>query len=82
MDVKDPIYDNRIIEGTRFGIGCGYKVADNVFMYKTYIDKETIRAGEKLRVLETSESLLAPVGVDNYNREITRLDAVGLSEAC
>ena len=81
MDVKDPIYDNRIIAGTRFGIGCGYKVADNVFMYKTYIDKETIRAGEKLRVQETSESLLAPVGVDNYNREITRLDAVGLSEA-
>ena len=81
MDVKDPIYDNRIIAGTRFGIGCGYKVADNVFMYKTYIDKETIRAGEKFRVLETSESLLAPVGVDNFNREVTRLEMMDFSEA-
>lgn len=39
------------------------------------------RAGEKLRVLETSESLLAPVGVDNFDREVTRLEMMDFSEA-
>lgn len=67
--VKKEGYENAIYAGTKIGTCLGYKACDNVYVFKTYIDKETVR-GEKRKVFNESQPLLQPIGMDCLGNRI------------
>jgi len=76
-------YENAVYCGTNIGTGCGYRVCDNVFVFNTYIDKETLKAGEKRRVYDESQPQIQPIGMDVLGNRIfpRTLLEVAFSEA-
>ena len=63
-------YDNSIFGGTNIGTCCGYKVCDNVYVFNTYIDVETLKKGDKRRVYDESQPLIQPIGMDAIGNRI------------
>ena len=63
-------YDNSVYGGTNIGTCCGYKVCENVYVFKTYIDEETLSRGDKRKVFDESQPLIKPVGMDALGNRI------------
>lgn len=57
-DINNPKYVNCIYGATNIGVCCGEKVSNNILVFKTYIDMETITKGEKKETLEMGQKVL------------------------
>lgn len=62
--------DNAIYAGTNIGTCCGYKACEKVYVFKTYIDEQTLKKGDKRKVFDVTQPLLQPVGMDCLGNRI------------
>lgn len=56
-DIDNPNYMNCIYGATNIGVSCGEKVANNIFVYKTFIDLETITLGDKKTTFDMGQKV-------------------------
>lgn len=57
-DIDNPKYENCIYGATNIGVCCGEKVSNNIIVYKTYIDMETVSKGDKRKALDKGQYVL------------------------
>lgn len=57
-DIDNPKYENCIYGSTNIGVCCGEKVSNNILVYKTFIDIETITIGDKRKTLDKGQKIL------------------------
>lgn len=79
--VKHPYYDNRFVAGTHIGVCCGYKISDNIYILKTFIDQETIDFGDKKRIFDESAGVLSKIELDCHGREKLPTELLELAES-
>lgn len=60
-DIDNPQYENCIYGVNNIGVCCGEKISNNILVYKTFIDMETITIGDKRKAFNKGQKALESV---------------------